>query len=186
MKQLAERARQGDGDAFAEAVTEMQASLYRIARAYLVSESDIADALQETILNGWKNISGLKQPEYFRTWMIRILIRECLKIQKKNRYEIPYEESFQKEDGAGEKTISFAQRASERKEWQPGYGLEFEDMMRLLDEPVRKIFVLYYGEGYSTAEIAGLLGISEAAVRQRLSRGRREIKEKYYRKGAAR
>ena len=68
---------------------------------------------------------------------------------------------------------------SERQEWQPGKALEFEDMMRILSMPVREVLVLYYGEGFTAAEIAGLLHISEEAVSQRLSRGRREIKEKY-------
>ena len=50
---------------------------------------------------------------------------------------------------------------------------------------MREVFVLYYGERYSTPEIAELLMMSEAAVRQRLSRGRRVIREKYFREEAA-
>ena len=184
MNQLAEKARRGDGDAFAAAITEMQASLYRVARSYLDSESDIADALQETILNAWKSIADLRQPEYFRTWVIRILIRECLKIKRSRKQEIPYEEVYSSDEE--KKTIFFADKLSVRQEWQPGHDLEFEDMMKLLDEPVRQVFVLYYGERYTCGEIAGMLKISEAAVRQRLSRGRREIKEKYFGKEVAR
>ena len=180
---LVAKACRGDGDAFAEAVTLLQVPLYRVARAYLDSESDIADALQETILNAWKSIADLRQTDYFKTWMIRILIRECLKIRSRRKNEVSYEAVF--EPGDAQKTIPFPERASERGEWQPGSGMVFEEMMELLEEPVREVFVLYYGERYSTPEIAELLMMSEAAVRQRLSRGRRVIREKYFREEAA-
>jgi RNA polymerase sigma factor (sigma-70 family) len=172
--ELVVKACKGDGDAFTEAILLLQSSLYRVARSYLDSEEDIADALQETILKAWKGIAGLKQPEYFKTWLIRILINESIRIRRRKSTEYLVDPNPDPEEN-----IIFQEMVSERQEWQPGQVLEFEDMMRMLSMPVREVLVLYYGEGYTAAEIAGLLHISEEAVRQRLSRGRREINEKY-------
>jgi len=173
--ELIEKACNGDGDAFAESILLLQSSLYRVARSYLNSEEDIADALQETILKAWKSVAGLKQPEYFKTWLIRILINESIRIRRRKNAELSVNPNpYLREDN----TI-FPEAVSERQEWQPGQALDFEDMMRVLSMPVREVLVLYYGEGYTVAEIAELLNISEEAVRQRLSRGRREIKKKY-------
>ncbi len=175
MYELVTKACKGDNDAFAEAILLLQSSLYRVARSYLDSEEDIADAVQETILKAWKGIAGLKQPKYFKTWLIRILINESIRIRRQKNPECLVNPKLDSEDDI----ITFPEVASERPEWQPGQVLEFEDMMRMLSMPVREVLVLYYGEGYTAAEIAELLHISKETVRQRLSRGRREIKEKY-------
>ena len=87
MHELVTKACKGDGDAFAEAILLLQSSLYRVARSYLDSEEDIADAVQETILKAWKGIAGLKQPEYFKTWLIRILINESIRIRRQKSPE---------------------------------------------------------------------------------------------------
>lgn len=175
MHELIEKACNGDGDAFAESILLLQSSLYRVAKSYLNSEEDIADALQETILKAWKSVAGLKQPEYFKTWLIRILINESIRIRRRKNAEL----SVNPNPDLREDNTIFPEAVSERQEWQPGQALDFEDMMRVLSMPVREVLVLYYGEGYTVAEIAELLNISEEAVRQRLSRGRREIKKKY-------
>ena len=181
MKLLVEKAQRGDGDAFAKVILLIQPSLYRVARAYLSSDEDIADAIQEAILKGWGNLAKLQHPEYFKTWMIKILINEALKIRKGLGQEVSLNQELYSEEGEGEEIL--AEEISRREEWQPGYGLDFEDMMRVLAEPIREVFVLYYAEGYSTGEIAAILHSSEGAVRQRLSRGRKVIRDTYFGKG---
>ena len=173
LKELAGKAGAGDGEAFAQLIIQLQTSLYRVARAYLHSEEDIADAVQESILKAWKNIAGLKHPEYFKTWLIRILINEAIRIRNRWEFEIPFDHRV----AAGEQEALLPERENTRQEWQPGYGMEFEEMMRSLSEPVRIVMVLYYGEQYSVPEIAEMLNMSKEAVRQRLSRGRKQVRE---------
>ena len=109
--------------------------------------------MHETILKAWKGIAGLKQPKYFKTWLIRILINESIRIRRQKNPECFVNPKLDSEDDI----ITFPEVASERPEWQPGQILEFEDMMRMLSMPVREVLVLYYGEGYTAAEIAELL-----------------------------
>ena len=46
------------------------------------NDEDAADAMQDTILTCFEKIHTLKNPEYFKTWMTRILINECNKIHR--------------------------------------------------------------------------------------------------------
>ena len=177
LKDLAARARSGDGEAFTQAILQIQTSLYRVARACLSSEEDIADAIQECMLKAWNRITDLQHPEYFKTWIIRILINEALRIRTRWKREIPFGHTGYPEGDMPDQTPGLPEPESDRQEWQPGNGLEFEAMIANLSEPLRIVIVLYYGEQYSVTEIAELLNLTKDAVRQRLARGRKQLKQ---------
>lgn len=61
-------------------------SLYKTAWIYLRDEQDIADALQNTILSCYENIQRLREPKYFKTWLMRILINECKDILRQKNH----------------------------------------------------------------------------------------------------
>ena len=58
--------------------------------------------------------------------------------------------------------------------------MNFQELMKSLDEKYRIVMVLYYSEGYQTGEIAELLEIPRSTVQTRLQRGREKL-EAYYR-----
>ena len=65
---------------FGQRVTAMQNRLYRIARGYLNSEHDCLDAVSEAIFKAWQKRAALRDEKLFETWLVRILIRECVNI----------------------------------------------------------------------------------------------------------
>lgn len=73
----------GDRDAFARVVRTLSGELYRMARTLLGSDSDIADAIQETILQAYRSVTKVREPEFFKTWFVRILIRECGRVKRR-------------------------------------------------------------------------------------------------------
>ncbi len=77
MKYLIKRAQKRDDQAFLELMEIEKQDMYKVARSYLRSPEDIADAIQETIVTCYEKIDGLKEPKYFKTWLIRILINKC-------------------------------------------------------------------------------------------------------------
>ena len=85
MEELVQRAKDGDKEAFTELVLRLENNMYKIAKIRLDNESNVEDAVQETILEAFKSIKKLKQNEYFKTWIVRILINKCNKIYKKTR-----------------------------------------------------------------------------------------------------
>lgn len=82
MEQLVEQAKSGDRDAFEKLIMLLEKDLYRIAKLRLNNKEDIFDAVQETIIIAFQSIHKLRQPKYFKTWLIKILINQSNSIYK--------------------------------------------------------------------------------------------------------
>ncbi|EOS80147.1 sigma-70 family RNA polymerase sigma factor [Dorea sp. 5-2] len=156
---LVKRAQREDVGAFVELMEKYKTALYKVAKSYLGSEDDIADVMQDTVLAAYEHIKELKNASYFKTWLTRILINQCkdfLRQQKKyvvsdKIAETPYE--------------------------MPENNREFYELIKELPEDYRMIFLLYYGEGFKTNEIAQILDVNENTVKSRLRRGRDRLKQ---------
>ncbi len=162
MKELAEKAVAGDVDAFLELMEENSLAMYKVARGILKNDDDVADAVQDTILTCFEKIHTLRQPEYFKTWLIRILINECKRILV----------HYQRMNMPGELPETARQDASLAE-------FEFKEMLELVDEKYRVILILHYVEGFKLSEIAGLLDLNENTVKTRLSRAKDQIRSAY-------
>lgn len=163
MQKLVEKAVRGDTDAFLELMEANSLSMYKVARGILKSDDDVADAIQDTILSCFEKIHTLQKPEYFKTWMIRILINECNQILR----------HYQKVNMPGELPEAPRQDQSLAE-------FEFKEMLELVDEKYRMILVLYYVQGFRIPEIAELLEMNENTVKTRLARARSQIRDAYF------
>ena len=159
MKILVKKAQQGDADAFIELIERNKMTLQRVAYGYFRGEEDVADAIQDTILDAFEHLRELKKPEYFRTWLVRILMNNCNQIYNHNRKSCGLEEV---PETAGD--ISGTS------------DVEFHEMLRSLPEDSRVIFQLYYGEQFTTKEIGEMLHMREATVKSRLYRGKLKLR----------
>ena len=156
---LIERAKNRDSDAFDRLMRTQLLKMYRIAISMLQNEEDAADAIQEAVFKCWQKIGQVRNNEYFETWLIRILINQCndiLKDRKKIMYvedipEIAYEDHY--------------------------FTNEWKAMLNGLNEKYRVVMELYYVDGFSTKEIAGMLHIRDVNVRSRLTRGRKQLEQ---------
>ena len=137
----------------------MEEQIHRIACAYLSREADRLDAAQETLLKAWKSRDSLKNPQYFRTWIIRILIRECVNIQRHHKKITPV-------DNLPERPAEMNQDA-----------LLLRQAIERLPAHQRIVTVLFYMEGYSVDEIAGMLRLPKGTVCSRLKRARNQLKQ---------
>ena len=79
MEDLIKKAKSGDKLAFTELMLQMQDELYKIAKIRLKNDDDVFDVIQDTMLSTYKSLKKLKHNEYFKTWIIKILINECNK-----------------------------------------------------------------------------------------------------------
>ena len=87
MEDLIKKAKSGDKLAFTELMLQMQDELYKIAKIRLKNDDDVFDVIQDTMLSAYKSLKKLKHNEYFKTWIIKILINECNKIYKMKKYK---------------------------------------------------------------------------------------------------
>lgn len=72
-------------DEFAEMVLESTDSLYRVSKGILKNDSDCEDAVWEAVSIGFAKLSALRQEQYAKTWLIRILIHECYRILREKQ-----------------------------------------------------------------------------------------------------
>ncbi|MBR2290269.1 MAG: sigma-70 family RNA polymerase sigma factor [Clostridia bacterium] len=165
MEELIEKSKNGDEEAFTELVISIETVLYKVARTRLGNEEDIKEAVQETIIQSFKSIKKLKKNEFFKTWMIKILINNCNKVYKKNKKvnNVQYDDSILSE-------TSYSMESVEN-------NLDFFFIIQKLSYDERITLILYYSESFTTKEIAKLLGKSESAIKNRLSRARNKLKK---------
>lgn len=163
MIQLVRRAMKSDTDAFLELMEKNSLAMYKVARGILRNDEDVADAIQDTILTCFEKLHTLQKPEYFKTWMIRILINECNAILQHYRgLDMP--ENFPDIPRHDQSMAEF----------------EFKEMLDQVDEKYRVILVLHYVQGFKVSEIAEILDMKENTVKTRLARARGQIKTVYF------
>lgn len=165
MYDLTERAKARDKQAFSSLIQAQTQSMYKIAIAILKNDEDAADAIQDTILACWEGISELRKPEYFKTWLTRILINNCNRIGKQHR-------RTQRYDSVPEATIY--ESAFDNLEWM--------DIVGRLDPIYAEVLLLYYGDRFKIREIADILNIGESSVKKRLVTARKKIESFYTRR----
>ena len=92
MDELILMAQAGDEEAFANMILYIKDDLYKIAKTRIANETDIEDAIQETMIETYKSIKKLNDPNKFKKWVIKILINKCNNIidveNKLNFYDI--------------------------------------------------------------------------------------------------
>ena len=169
-EKLVLRARNGDGDAFVELMERYKQSMYKTAKAWLFREEDVADAISETILDCFEHLNTLKEPRYFGTWLVRILLNNCSNIRKQNR----------RTGLAAEPEIQNIGEDIRQEGRKPEDHRAFLEYLEPLNEEDKKLMILFYMWGFRTREIAELLHMRETTVKARLQRGREKIKNVFF------
>ena len=150
-----------DKDAFAARVTAMQQSLYRVAASYLRGEADRLDAVCEAVARAWEKRGTLRDERLFATWLTRILIRECVNIQRRQRRTVPVEtlpEQAQEDESDAVRSL--------------------REALETLPQRQRTMVVLHYMEDYDVREVARIMGTTRGAVCAGLSRARDALRRR--------
>lgn len=139
-----------NNEEYAKRIEEIRGRLYKTAFLYLGSESLALDAVDEAVYKGLSNHKKLRQPEYFTTWMTRILINECHNEQRRQKRLRPLEE--------------VQELLTEDYD-----SLPLKEAIKRLPKELKEVIILRYFTGYTLAETAKALKIPQgtAATRQR-------------------
>jgi len=148
-------------DLFIDRVLEAERTLYHVSKTILTVDQDCEDAVQSAILKAYEKLNTLKEEQYFKTWIIRILLNECYRLKRREQPEVSYEECFEFVKSEDEEDYS-----------------ELYLAIKKLPERIRITIVLYYVEGYSVKEIKQILKIPAGTVKSRLAKGRKLLKNR--------
>jgi RNA polymerase sigma-70 factor, ECF subfamily len=152
------RAQAGDHAAFEQIATLMVRRLYATATLIVRDPDAASDAVQETLIEVWRDLGALREPDSFEGWVRRILVRRCYRAAesgRRRRVEVRVLE-------ADEPTVSHEARIGESD--------ALERAFRRLSPEHRAVLVLHHRNGLELAETADALGIPLGTVKSRLNR----------------
>ena len=145
--------------------------VYRIALLYLKEPAAAEDAVQDVFvkLMHWLARGQQQEEEYIKSWLIVTTKNTCLDELRRRKRQ-------------SSEPMELSELRSEPAVWQSGQGPEGErrkevhDALMKLPEDCRLVIFLFYFEGYSSAEIAGVLHMNHSTVRGKLRTGRRRMR----------
>jgi RNA polymerase sigma-70 factor (ECF subfamily) len=159
---LLEQIRSGDAEAGRSFVREHYPAIYRYL-LYLTGQPELAEDLtQETFLQGWQHLGTFQGRASLRTWLHRIARREFLQVLRR-----------QKTEASVEAMVEVA--APDATAWID--TVELRDAIDRLPLEQREVVLLYYLEGYSSTEIARIVGAPVGTVCYRLGRARERLRQ---------
>jgi RNA polymerase sigma factor (sigma-70 family) len=172
--ELVSRTLAGDRDAFNQIVSRYQILICSLAYSRIGQLGQSEDVAQETFITAWKHLRLLRQPEKLRAWLcgiVRNRARKCLRNEGREpvRDAEPLDEM---EDLAAPGALPSDQTISKEEEaimWRA---------LAQIPELYREPLILFYREHQSIEHVAVELDLTEDAVKQRLSRGRKLLHEK--------
>jgi len=143
--------------------------LFRVARAILREDAEAEDAVQQAYLSAYEHLAGFDGRATFGAWLTRITVNEALKRRRRQARARPMAVVPETPPAGAAEPERAADRARLR-------GL-LERTVDTLPDTYRLVFVLRDVQELSTREAAASLDISEEAVRVRLHRARRALRE---------
>lgn len=130
--------------------------IYKIAFLYLKNEHDALDIVQNTFIKMYHK-KYFQDDEHIKRWLLRVCINLCknhLKSYSRTHHQSYIDEYYGKNDK----------------------NINLQELVFQLPPIYKSVTYLYYYEGYSVREIAKILRLSQATVKQRLKRARKKLK----------
>lgn len=165
----------GDRDAFAALVDGTRSVVSSIALA-IVRDADLSrDIAQDVFLAAWRDLGQLRDPNSFLPWLRQLTRNRAYHVLRSKRRRARHleERDF---DTLVSTAIDPAPSATDCLLADEERRL-LRTVLDELPDDAREVVTLYYRENQSTAHVAALLGLSEANVRQRLSRARARLRD---------
>ncbi|MDG5788545.1 sigma-70 family RNA polymerase sigma factor [Evansella sp. AB-P1] len=154
------KAKKGHRGAFEKLVLYYQVMMYRVAKTILSRDEDCADAIQETILKAYEKISTLREPKYFKSWLIRILMNECYQIGRQRKRVVSIEEWV------------------EPSSLDSGYEkIEVTELLHKLPSEQRELLQFYHIEDISIYDLSVIYEVPENTIKTRLRRARENVRD---------
>lgn len=171
---LVKRAIHGNVHAYGELMGEYKELLYRTAFAHVKQEALALDLVSETIVRGYEHVGKLREPQYFKSWLIRILLNVINDYYRRNKRVVSME-------------TADVELAAETAAWQEGaqqdHGNAVEEKIDLLaamerlSEKEKSIIVLKYYDDLKISEISAVLEIPGGTVKAYLHKAKGKLRD---------
>ena len=175
----------GDASAFNTLAARWEGSLYRLALRTLGDADEAKDVCQEALIKAWNNISRLRDDSKFKSWVHHIVMNLCRDRFRKTKsrgtsLSLDDPDTFL----AGELSLGEADSADVSAQSQ-SLGTALEAVLGSLPDEQRTCLVLREAHGFTSAEIADIVGVPAGTVRTRIYYGLKKVREAMRRTGLA-
>ena len=165
---LLQRVTNGDRQAFGTLVARYQNLVCSVAYSVVGDFKRSEDIAQDAFVSAWKSLTSLRDPSQFKAWLCGIARNLALRsVRREGRANLETVDDSMS-DPSSSPDVVLMDREEEALIWEN---------LSALPENYREPLVLFYREDQSVARVAEALGLSEANVRQRLSRGREMLRD---------
>ena len=154
------KAVKGNRASFENLIVFNQVLMYRVAKSILSNDADCADAIQETILKAYQAIATLREPNYFKTWLIRILMNESYQILRQRNKIVSMDEWVEP---------SAVESGFEK--------VEITELLLKLPIEQRELLQLFHIDDLSIHDLAILYEAPENTIKTRLRRAREKVRD---------
>lgn len=170
-RELLEAARRGEPGAFEELVERTHRRMYTLAYRLVGDRHEAEDVAQEAYLRAYRSLRGFRGESRFETWLYRITANTAMShLRRRGRFGEVLAEGDERL--VREPEVRAADEVVERD--------EIERALAVLPTGQRTVVLLKDVYGFSCQEIGDQIGISEGAVKVRLHRARKRLKEEVY------
>ncbi len=158
-KELIEKAKSGERNAFGRLVLEYQNKIYNLAFSILKNKEDALDLAQEVFVKAYRNLKNFEGRSSFYTWLYKIGLNMCLNYHKREKFR-----TF----------LSFLELAEPKADFSPlpSEVLERKELNKVTEAAIlalspkqRLVFTLHFYEQMGYEEIANLLGKSVGTLK---------------------
>lgn len=163
MKQRIEKAKQQDKQAIESLIAYHTPKLTAAALSYTKSYEDAQDIVQETYMKAFQSLHQLKEPDYFSTWLYKIMIRECFAALRKKKRTL-------------ETTLALEQLQALPHEPSPTYD-DLYEALQTLKPDYQTVILLHYFYDFPLVEIAALQKKPLNTIKTQLHRARQQLKK---------
>ena len=172
-EQLVSRIIKGETKLYEQVIQKYNARMYRIGMAIVKDDAEIEDLMQNTYIKAYENLSKFEFKSAFGTWLVRIMINECLQFIKKKK-KVPMdslnEYSMETRSADNQTPASITQNKE--------LARALETALLELPEKYRLVFVMREMEDMSVAETVQALDLTESNVKVRLNRAKSMLRDK--------
>lgn len=179
--QLIADAKAGDSDALEELIQRSWGPCMRVAKSLLRSPDDVADVLQNAFCRAFIHLGGFRGQAQFSTWVTRIVINQCMMRLRSSQCAkvVSYD---QKPGGLdrfcpGERPFADPEEELGNRQVAKALRLELSRLPSFFRAPLE----LYYLDGLDLEDVALRLNVTVMAVKSRLHRGRKQLKDRMLR-----
>lgn len=168
IEDLVHKAQSGNHHAYITLFQQYEQQLYRTAYVYVHNQQDALDVIQETAYRSFKLITTLREPKYFKTWLIRICITCAIDLLRQRKKIVHLKSEH----------MEFA---VSKEDYDVPLSVSLKQVIEQLEEDERSVILLRFYHDFTIREIAEVLqiplGSSKTILYRALHKLRKVIKE---------